>query len=159
MATKTATAVNKTEVKKKERPQSLRRESFGLFQHKRQIHNAYIPHGVTFEEAMHPFYWSFVARSVRDNDRIEMVAEDGTWMASCHVKAATTNSVNLVKIQYIKFQAQERAYAIDDWTVKYNGPSHRWVFIDPLGEIVDKGFKTEHDAMKALTQYRHKIAA
>jgi len=156
MATKPkAVAVTKP----KEKISPLTRDAFGLWQHKRQTHNAYIPHGVTFEETLDPFFWSFVATSIRDNDRIEMVAEDGTWMATCHVKLATTRTVSLEKLNYIEFDSTQQVYAVDDWLVKWNGPSHKWVYIDPTGEIVEKGYSSEADAMKALTLYRRKIAA
>jgi hypothetical protein len=85
--------------------------------------------GVTLEQMKQPEYWAHVARSLQPNDKLEVLAEDGTWYAELLVRDATMTGARVVVLMYKDLDdggapALERA----DLDVTHH-PSLKWTVI------------------------------
>jgi hypothetical protein len=74
---------------------------FALAEHKRVTHYATVEHGTEFAALLDPAYWTHVAKLVKPLDRIEAVAEDGSWFGELLVVGAGNNEVRTVRLAFV----------------------------------------------------------
>lgn len=65
-------------------------------------------HNTSLEEMLTPEYWAHVSKSLKPNDRVEVVAADGSWFAELYVRAAGANSATVVLLRKVEFSAVQK---------------------------------------------------
>ena len=58
--------------------------------------------GTTVKDMIKPDYWAHVSFSLKQGDRIEAVAEDGSWFAELYVKYANKVEAHVVVMREVK---------------------------------------------------------
>lgn len=93
----------------------LRPNRFDRAEQKRTVYAIDPEHGTTVEDMLKPAYWAHVAAKLRPSDRIEALAEDGSWMAVFHVVAQGPNWAKVVLMPGFpyEFEAKDIPAEID----------------------------------------------
>ena len=121
-------------------------------------YQATIPGQVSFEGAMEPDYWKHVAQSLRAGDVVELMAEDGSWEASCRVMYVMRGEVKLSKRWFCQHEVQK--FECDTHRVEFKGPVRKWtVYRADNDEIVKDKFVSEAAAYGFLKGHLANIAA
>jgi len=127
----------------------------GRFRQREQTNNewlAILEKGTTFEEIQKPGFWAFVAVHLNVYDKIRVAIDDQLWYAELLVIACNRVSALVKPTLFVKLVEDdaELPQMTSDYTVKFRGPQHKWSVIDPKGNVVQDGFKTEAEAMSHL---------
>lgn len=83
--------------------------------------------GTTLDEMLLPEYWANVAKTLKKGDRIDVMSDDGAWLAELFVRASADNSVLVTVLQKYVFSAPE-APADDAFEIKHRGGA-KWSVI------------------------------
>ena len=156
------TEETKQETKTKARPPRTERVVVPLTPNKvkpaeflRNILAATVPFGVTVEDVQEGKYWNHIAKALHVSDRIEVVAEDGSFFAELYVTSvmlgrATVKLLRTVDLtEEVKQPAQE-----SELEVKYRGQiSKHTVQFRGTKEIIKDGFGTQAEAQQWLLNY------
>lgn len=126
------------------------------------------PAGHTLEMCRHPTYWSNVLREVRQQrvvgrhpwNKIEIIAEDGTWEAELRVTRVEGELVHtrLLTSWHEASRPGRRLEVPEGYTVEHVA-GNGWRAMAPDGMIVDEKLPTESDATRAAQKHARKIAA
>ena len=114
-------------------------------------------------------YWVHLGSTLKVDDRIEVVAQDGTFDLDLRVVAIDPRGfwaqVRVLR-EWALTPGAKAAAAPKTWPdaegyrVEWGGPVHKWRIIDRAGQIVGKGHPTEADAVADLDETkRAKLAA
>lgn len=94
-----------------------------------------------------PAFWAHVARNLRVNDRIEILAYDASWYAELIVRARTDLEASVGMLSFTKFE-QPEASSAEEFTVKYNPGPKNWRVISAESKaVVKEGFETKEAAL------------
>ena len=124
--------------------------------------------GTTREMVLEPDYWVHLGGVLKMDDRIEIVAQDGSfdldlrviaidprgfwvqtrvlreWPARSEAKAAVAKEKEIAA-------AHPRTWPdAEGYRVEWGGPVHKWRIIDRAGQVVGKGHPYEQTAIEAL---------
>lgn len=141
---------------------TLSRERIGLFQHMANSHLAHIPRNHTLDDILLPGYWSSVSATLRDNDNIKAVCEDGSWVADLHVRSSAITAASVVCMNYKECNAIVRESRFDNYVLKWGGPTNKWQIIDEDTNpptVIQKGIDDKERAVKDLLEYQKKLIA
>ncbi len=122
----------------------------------RKIHAATAHENTEPEDLLRPEYWAMTADGLRDGDRIEVRADDNTWLAELFVIGATRNSADVRLLHVHTFEAPENPGEPGDksYFVKYRGPHSKWSVIRTADNaIVHEGDSSKTAANDWLTQH------
>lgn len=77
----------------------------------------------TFEDLLRPSYWSHVARTLQKNDRIEVLAADGSYFAELIVLSKTDIDVRVGVLRKVQLAEIEQLAppSADEFEVKHRG--------------------------------------
>ena len=123
----------------------------------RSIHHAAPFDNTSPEDLLVPDYWAHVADRMKQYDRVEALANDGTWWAEYMVVACGRAYAQLVMLQ--KHNLDPVVPGRDNHTmrayeVKHRGPHSQWSVIRLLDkEVVHEGSQTESAANTWLTNH------
>lgn len=53
--------------------------AFEVAEYKRTVYRGVVERGVSPEDVIHPAYWAYHSAKLKPWDRVELIAEDGTW--------------------------------------------------------------------------------
>lgn len=106
------------------------------------------PAGATVEAMLNPASWVHMARRLSPRDRIEVMPEDGAWMADFVVLYKDTVGASLFLLQkwdLTKVTVESK----DDYFVKWQSPATKYaVFRASDKTVVKNGFETEAQAQE-----------
>jgi len=122
---------------------------------KRNIHFADIPPGVPFEVAMRSNYWAHHVRTLRPLDRIEMMAEDGSWEAEARVMFVGQAEVKLSELFY-KDHGSSGVEDVKDqnYAVKWKGPVAKFCVVNvETGDVIKNKMYPQSEAVDFLKRY------
>jgi hypothetical protein len=76
---------------------------------------------VTLKELLAPEYWAHVAKALKPGAKVEVLPESKSWFAELLVRSSTDNSVELVVLKHIEFDAPTVADDGEPYEVKHRG--------------------------------------
>lgn len=74
---------------------SLHEGRMVLAEQGRNVWRVTVPGGVTLEEAIQPKFWAHVASKFRLYDRVEIIPDDGSWLADAIVRDVARHAATL----------------------------------------------------------------
>lgn len=134
-------------------PTSLSENDLASYRNKHWVIE--LPTGVTVDDALVPEFWAHVGKKLRPLNRIELQAQDMTFIAECIVLAAGPGFAKVKMLEYYSLAesaesaAEQMTAAVIEgqYEVKWNGPSHKWVVIRVSdGMMLQTGFPAQADA-------------
>lgn len=144
--------------KKKVEPISAGRIKSGEFIRTLYVGTAF-PNTVPLD-LLEPEYWAHFAATLRPRDRLEMWADDGSWLAEYVVLGATKNAATIRMINAVELDPI--MYGRDDtgplaaYEVRHRGLVAQWSVIRKTdGAVIHEGEATESGARLYLTQHLH----
>lgn len=124
------------------------------------------PPGVTLEMCQHPSFWKNVTRECGQQrvanrmawNKIEILAEDGTWEAELRILSVADGLVHTRVIREWNAPARpgRKASVPEGYAVEHitgNG----WRVLDPKGGIVATNLPIEEEAVRAASHHAKKI--
>jgi len=126
------------------------------------------PPGVTLDDCKRPDYWRNVVRECAQSryagrsswNRIEIIAEDGTWEAELRILSAADGLVTTRVIREWSAPKQVgRKPSVPDGYVIEHIPNNGWRALDSHGAVVSERLPIEDDAIRAASQHSKKAAA
>lgn len=101
-----------------------------LAQYERQEWVANAPEGCTVEDIKDPAFWSLMSFQMKPYDRVEVRADDGTWVAEVLVIGCARNWAKVSVLQHHKLASAADAMKDDaDYRVQWKGPQKKWCII------------------------------
>jgi hypothetical protein len=116
--------------------------------------------GVTSKDLLKPDYWMHVSEKLRKGDRIEAIAEDGTWFAEYFVKASSKIEAHVVLIRDVELSKPVKKLDVEpEFMVKHvGGGTWRALRTKDQAEL-KTGFKGKEAAQTWLDDYLKDKAA
>lgn len=147
-----------TTIEKKDR--KLHASRFGLAEHKRRIFSIVPEHGTEFEEVLKPSFWSHIAVNLRISDRIEVLAEDGSYFAELIVRDAGNLFASVGVLRKIDLDPVNSGEGSDGHEVAWKGPHRKFAVIRKSDDaIVKDGFDAKPAALAWLAGNIKSLAA
>jgi len=123
------------------------------------------PAGVALEDCRHPAYWKNVVREASQQrvvgrhawNRIEILAEDGTWEAELRVLSAADGLVHtrLIREWHAETTRGRKPAVPDDYQIEHI-PANGWRVLDPTGDIIAANVAVEEQAIRAAAAHARK---
>lgn len=132
--------------------------------YERSIWQASIEAGVSFEEVQNPTFWAHVASKLKQNDRIEVVAEDGAYFAEllvldCDRLWAKTAVLRFVELSAPDVAAELLSPLAAGYKVEYKGPTLKHVVIRLSdNQIVQQEIARKGDAQAWVAEHVKALA-
>jgi hypothetical protein len=120
--------------------------------YERNIWQASIENGVTFDEVVKPEFWAHVAAKLKANDHIEVVAENGEYFGELLVIDSGRLWAKVAVLRFVELAAQEVPAALltsaaSGYRVEYKGPTLKHVVIRLSdNQIVQEGIPRKNEA-------------
>lgn len=127
----------------------------------------FAPAGVTLEMCQRPDYWRHNIRELGQQringrhawNRIEILAEDGTWEADLRVLSVDQGLVHTRVIREWQAPAKPgRKPVVPDGYKVEHIPNNGWRALDPNGHIVAASLPIEDEAVRAASAHSKKAA-
>jgi hypothetical protein len=96
-----------------------------LAEYERQDWVANAPEGVTPDDLKNPAFWALMSSQFKPFDRIDVRADDGSWLAEVIVKQADRNYAHVQVLNVYKLDATE-ATKDSEYEVEWTGPQKKW---------------------------------
>lgn len=116
-------------------------------------------HGTPFEEILKDGYWAHVSVKMRPGDRVEVLAEDGSYFAELLVQDAGRLYAKVYPLRHVKLEAVEVTEGgpmMEGYEVKWQGPILKWCVLrgkDRLKDGMDK-----HSAVQWMQNHAKAVA-
>jgi hypothetical protein len=105
-----------------------------------------VPEGVTIEHVCTPRWWVAVAARLEQGDRIEVIAEDMTWMASLIVLATNRSEAFVQVLEHHALSLSPVAAEASPYVVKHAGRGSYRVHSTATNAVVKDGFPDKRAA-------------
>lgn len=132
-----------------------------LAEHVRMVHSVVVPDCVTKREVLEPSYWAHVAARLRPGSRIEVAAEDGSWLMELYVVASCKvwAKVHVLHDYDLTSTALSPSPPSDDFYVKWGGANAKFR-VHRLRDktVVKDGFETAEAATLWKTEHMKAMA-
>ena len=126
------------------------------------------PPGVKMDDVRRPDYWRNVIRECAQQrfpgkhawNRIEVIAEDGTWECDLRVITAAEGLVHtrLLREWVQKLPPGRKPSVPDGYRIEHI-PSNGWRALDPNGQIVAQRLTIEDEALRAAVEHARQAKA
>jgi len=132
--------------------------------YERQIYQASVEAGVSFEETLKPEFWSHVAARLRHNDRIEVLAEDGEYFGELIVQDVGRLYAKVGVLRFVELGSPAvdpalTAAMAPQFVVEYKGPTLKHCVIRKAdNEIIQEGISKKGDAELWLSEHQKTIS-
>lgn len=121
------------------------------------------PHGHTLDDCKRPDYWRNVVKEAGQQriigrhawNRIEIIAEDGTWEAELRVISAGDGLVHTRVLRAWHAERKSEAAAPDGYTVEHVG-GNGWRALDPKSAILAEKKSSRDEALAAAVEHHRK---
>lgn len=125
-----------------------------------------LPQNIPFEHLSDPFFWSFIAKNrLAPFDEIQVIAEDGSWIAEFYVVQVGDNwaKLTLRSKTVLDSSPQEEEALPQGYAIKWAGPVIGWQVLRGTDRVYplskDKKPAAKLDAMTWLKNNSHHLAA
>jgi hypothetical protein len=151
-------------VDKKTEPRKLILPRFKDAAYERNIWQAVIEAGVSFEDVQNPTFWAHVSGKIKQNDRIEVIAEDGAYFAELLVLDCDRLWAKTAVLRFVELSAPDIAAELltplsCGYKVEYKGPTLKHVVIRLSDNvIVREGIARKGDAQAWITEHVKALA-
>ena len=122
----------------------------------------FAPAGVTLEMCSRPDYWSNCIRELGQQrvnskhawNKIEIIAEDGTWEAELRVLSATAGLVTtrVIREWHLPARPGRKPNLPDGYTVEFI-PANGWRALDSRSAVVADRLPVEEEAIRAASAH------
>lgn len=126
-----------------------------LAEYERQDWVANAPEGSAIEDILQPGFWSLMAAQMKPYDRVEVRADDGTWLAEVLVLGCdrTWAKVHLLSSHQLTTadvsQSQSAKY-----DVIWKGPQKKWIVLRLADQtIVKEGIPTKDEGFAWMREH------
>lgn len=130
-----------------------------LAEYARQNWVANAPEGATIEDCQQPGFWSLMAAQMKPYDRVEVRADDGTWIAEflvlgCDRTWARVHPLGNYKLTTVDVSQSES----QKYEMRWRGPQHKWSVVRLADQVaVKEGCETK-EAAAAWMKEHEKVA-
>lgn len=109
----------------------------------------------TKEDLTDTAYWMHVTRWMRSGSRIDVRADDDSWLAEMYVRAVGENWADVVILHFHKLGASEvQADTAAKFEVRHRGHQDQWCIVRKSdNEVIRRGMPTRERANTELTDY------
>jgi len=118
--------------------------------------------GTTVKDMLKPDYWTHVSFSLKQGDRIEAIAEDGSWFAEFYVKYANKVETHVALMRDVTLgkPAAKKETAEPEHLIKYVNQNAKWRITRTKDKVmlVEK-LESKEVAQEWLNKYLEDIAA
>lgn len=125
-----------------------------LSQYERQEWVANAPEGCTVDDIKEQGFWSLMAHLMKPYDRIEVRADDGTWMAELVVVGCGRNWAKVHILNHYKLSsATEEMKGDSEFRVEFKGPQKKWCIIrNSDDEFIREGIASKDEAFSRMKE-------
>lgn len=142
------------------RPRKLHLSRFREAAVMRNIWQAIPEDGTPFEALLDPAYWSHHASKARIGDRIEVLAEDGSYFAELIVREQGNLSVKVAVLRKVDLEAVPETPLAEGFDVQYRGQVRKHCVVRLRDKaIVSEGHENKAAAFAWLGQNAKSLAA
>lgn len=107
-----------------------------------------------FETVLTPEYWAHAAHLFHPTDRIEVLAEDGSWFAELFVVSCGRNWAKVCQLRFVELSESSPVEAQAKFKVLWRGQVHKHCVVRIADAAVIKTeFATAADAKKWMDDY------
>lgn len=129
----------------------------------RVIYQACPENGVTFEDVCQPEFWSHVAEKLKPMDRIEVLAEDGSYFAELLVVDAGRLFAKVAVLRFVELASldvpEDLASTLAEFKVEFKGPTLKHCVIRQSDkQVVQEGIQRKADAEAWIREHLKAIA-
>lgn len=151
-------AVAEKPVEQKRRSIQINADRVQLAEYQRNDWVANAPEGATPEDLKDPQFWSIMAFQFKPYDRIEVRADDGTWLAECLVKQAERNYAIVAVLVVHHLDAAPAKDVGSEFDIVFKGPQNKWCVIrESDKEVIKKELPTRDAAQTWLADYKKAV--
>jgi hypothetical protein len=120
---------------------------FSLAETRRNIWQIVPEDGTPYESLFDKDYWAAMASKLRPYDRIELLADDGSFWAELLVLMATKTQAAVMELRKIDISTKEVTQVEEKFAVKWRGPHSKWAVIRAADcNVIKSGFESADDA-------------
>ena len=121
----------------------------------RNSHTLIVTPDQSLKDIMKPTAWAHTAKKISPRDRIEVIAEDHSWMAELFVLSTSNLWVKTRILKEWKFEIETKD-SDSIYEVKWRGPHSKWAVIFKTdNSVMQDGF----DDQEAAKKYRKLLTA
>ena len=146
---------------KKGKPPQLLMSRFKQAEFARNIWRIVPEHGTSTDDIIAPLYWSHVAAHLKPFDKIEVLAEDGSFYAELLVITVGHGAVRVAPLflRVLDGTFDEQVSDFGEYEVRYKGPHWKWCVIRKAdSQAVMKEIPTRDAAQRAAIEFRARAA-
>lgn len=118
--------------------------------------------GQSIEDIMEPNSWATISPKVRGWDKVEVIAEDGSYVAELFVVQVSKLWVRTALINFTDLSKEDRAEddgSNDDYYAKYRGTIKKWCVVRREDDSnVSEGLESREDAVRSMIDYEKALA-
>lgn len=118
--------------------------------------------GQSIKDIMEPNAWATISPKVRGWDKVEVIAEDGSYVAELFVVQVSKLWVRTALVNFTDLSKEDRAEddgAEDDYLVRYRGTIKKWCVVRKEDDSnVAEGLESREDAVKSLLNYEKALS-
>lgn len=129
-------------------------------EYRRSVHQVILEAGTPYEATLQPEFWAHVSRKLKVRDRIELHAQDGSWVAELIVRSSGPVSVNVAPLFKVDLAAAPTSKGeLDGVKFQHRGFA-KWSAVRLSDKkILTEGHDTEEDARAALRKQSQQAQA
>jgi hypothetical protein len=117
--------------------------------------------GTTLDDVCQPAWYANLAHKLRPSDRVEIEAEDGSFFAEMIVRQSSRAAAVVQELRSVTFGegVPDGETALDDYTVGYAGPHHKWRVVRTADRaVISHGHGDKATALKVAAQLAREMA-
>lgn len=111
----------------------------------RNVWSCIAQHGITVEDAQRPEFWAHHAKELKQWDKIELRAEDGSFFAELLITQVAETFARVQLLNLYKFSNPVKAPMLD-LDVAWGGPNHKWRVMRKDKTVLKAHFDSEEAA-------------
>lgn len=116
---------------------------------------------VKLEDMLQPAFWSHVAAKLHPSDRVEVIAEDGTYFAEFYVVSCGRNwaKVSLMRMHDLsEDEPKTEKPASGEYEVQWAGGQEKARIVRLVDkQVIQSGFASKKEAAEWLTKYETQL--
>lgn len=133
---------------------------FKLAETSRNVYMIVPEDGTPFDSLLEPSYWSHIADKLRPTDRIEVIAEDGSYFAELLVRSQGRMTAKVSVLRKVDLDPPEAASQTLGFDVQWKGPHHKHAVVRLSDKSIMQGsFDTKEMALAWLALNARTLAA
>lgn len=117
---------------------------------------AFVPPDYTIEDLENPKLYSFMSTRFQDLDRIEVTAEDGSFVAKGIVRRSLGREINVQIYEMNELQAPMMGKELEmyGYLIRHGGAVKKfWIQNKDTGSTLKEGMNTQMEAIQYLTDF------